>query len=60
MFLLRGGVAEWSMAADCKSARVSVHRFKSCLLHHPTPSASSDAAIESDIGAGVPSVDGLV
>ncbi len=28
-----GEVAEWSMAADCKSARVSVRRFKSCPLH---------------------------
>ena len=28
-----GGMAEWSMAADCKSARVSVRRFKSCSLH---------------------------
>ena len=32
-----GGVAEWSMAADCKSARVCVHRFKSYSLHHPMP-----------------------
>ena len=31
---LSGGMAEWSMAADCKSARVSVRRFKSCSLHH--------------------------
>ena len=29
-----GRVAEWLMAADCKSARVSVHRFKSCPFHH--------------------------
>ena len=31
---LSGGVAEWSMAADCKSARVCVRRFKSFSLHH--------------------------
>ncbi len=30
-----GKVAEWLMAADCKSARVSVHRFKSCPFHQP-------------------------
>jgi hypothetical protein len=31
---LRGGVPEWSKGADCKSAGVSLHRFKSFLLHH--------------------------
>lgn len=30
----RGGVAEWLMAADCKSARESVHRFESYPHHH--------------------------
>ena len=29
-----GGVAEWLMAADCKSARVSVREFESLPLHH--------------------------
>jgi hypothetical protein len=29
-----GRVAEWLMAADCKSARASVHRFESCPFHH--------------------------
>ena len=29
-----GGVAEWLKAADCKSARESVRRFESYLLHH--------------------------
>lgn len=30
-----GQVAEWLKAADCKSARVSVHRFESYPVHHP-------------------------
>ena len=31
--LVRGGVAERSMAADCKSADVSLRRFESFSLH---------------------------
>ena len=30
-----GGVAEWLKAADCKSARASVHWFESSPLHQP-------------------------
>jgi hypothetical protein len=29
-------VAEWLMAADCKSARESVRWFESSPFHHPT------------------------
>ncbi len=32
-----GGVAEWLKAADCKSAGVSLRRFESYPLHHPSP-----------------------
>ncbi len=31
-----GQVAEWLKAADCKSARVSVHWFESSPVHHFT------------------------
>ena len=31
----RGWVAEWLMAADCKSARASVRWFESSPFHHP-------------------------
>ena len=32
-YFLRGEVAEWSKAADCKSAGVSLRRFESCPPH---------------------------
>ena len=35
-----GRVAEWLKAADCKSARVSVHWFESSPFHHPPAGGS--------------------
>ena len=34
LLCLRGGVAEWLKAADCKSADVRLRRFESYPLHH--------------------------
>ncbi len=46
-----GQVAEWLMAADCKSARESVRWFESSPVHHPLP-LRPDTARPGDCALG--------
>ena len=41
-----GQVAEWLMAADCKSARESVRWFESSPVHHPVVRGRSLKSLE--------------